>query len=77
MPLNFLGSIYREIRQSLTDLDAMFSLVKLTSQVKDDPDAKPLVLKGGEIEFKNVSFGYPTDHLQMLIEVDMWMVNRS
>jgi ATP-binding cassette subfamily B (MDR/TAP) protein 7 len=59
VPLNFLGSVYREIRQSLTDMETLFNLQKTNVAVKDAPNAKPLQLtKGGEIKFENVTFGY-------------------
>ncbi|KAJ6264644.1 hypothetical protein Dda_0793 [Drechslerella dactyloides] len=58
VPLNFLGSVYRELRQSLLDMETLFNLQKVNVSVKDAPHAKPLVLKGGEIRFENVSFGY-------------------
>ncbi|EPS44589.1 hypothetical protein H072_1369 [Dactylellina haptotyla CBS 200.50] len=58
VPLNFLGSVYRELRQSLLDMETLFNLQKVNVSVKDSPNAKPLALKGGEIKFENVSFGY-------------------
>ncbi|KAJ4383544.1 Iron-sulfur clusters transporter atm1, mitochondrial [Didymella sp. IMI 355093] len=61
VPLNFLGSMYRELRQSLLDMDTLFSLQKTNVAVQDKPGAKPLVLTKGEIKFENVSFGYRSD----------------
>ncbi|KAM4057863.1 ABC transporter transmembrane domain-containing protein [Hirsutella rhossiliensis] len=62
VPLNFLGSVYRELRQSLLDMETLFSLQKVNVSVVDKPGAKPLALtKGGEIRFDNVSFGYHPD----------------
>ena len=58
MPLNFLGFVYRQIRQSLTDMDAMYGLLSVEREVADDPDAPPLAVDGGEIVFENVDFGY-------------------
>ncbi|KAA8906424.1 P-loop containing nucleoside triphosphate hydrolase protein [Sphaerosporella brunnea] len=58
VPLNFLGSVYRELRQSLLDMETLFNLQKVNIAVKDAPYAKPLDFKGGEIKFENVTFGY-------------------
>ncbi|EGO54900.1 iron-sulfur clusters transporter atm-1, mitochondrial [Neurospora tetrasperma FGSC 2508] len=59
VPLNFLGSVYRELRQSLLDMETLFNLQKVNVTIKEQPNAKPLALtRGGEIEFKNVTFGY-------------------
>ncbi|KAI9275658.1 P-loop containing nucleoside triphosphate hydrolase protein [Phascolomyces articulosus] len=58
MPLNFLGSVYRELRQSLIDMDTMFHLENQSATIQDAPDAKDLIFKGGEIRFENVVFGY-------------------
>ncbi|EED17645.1 ABC iron exporter Atm1, putative [Talaromyces stipitatus ATCC 10500] len=62
VPLNFLGSVYRELRQSLLDMETLFNLQKVNVTVKERPDAKVLDLsRGGEIRFENVTFGYHPD----------------
>jgi ATP-binding cassette subfamily B (MDR/TAP) protein 7 len=59
VPLNFLGSVYRELRQSLLDMETLFNLQKVNVNIKERPDAKPLELtRGGEVRFENVTFGY-------------------
>lgn len=59
VPLNFLGSVYRELRQSLLDMETLFNLQKVNVKIEERPNAKVLDLsRGGEIRFENVTFGY-------------------
>ena len=62
IPLNFLGVLYREIKQSLTDLDKMFMLMDREREVADQPGAQPVALQGApEVCFQDVHFAYDTD----------------
>ena len=58
IPLGFLGSSYRMIRQSMVDMEYMFQLLDLNPEVRDDTDAVTLEVNQGEIQFKDVSFTY-------------------
>jgi ATP-binding cassette subfamily B protein len=57
-PLNFIGMIYREIRQGLTDIEQMFDLLDVRQEIVDRPGATPLVVAEGKVEFRDVHFSY-------------------
>ncbi|KAI9220530.1 P-loop containing nucleoside triphosphate hydrolase protein [Blastocladiella britannica] len=71
MPLNFLGSVYREQRQAITDMQTMFSLQDVQAKVRDLPNAPPLNWSAGNITFENVRFAYPGDTREVLRGVDI------
>ncbi len=58
IPLNFIGFVYREIRQGLTDIEQMFDLLEVEAEVEDRPDATPLAIGTGAIAFRDVHFAY-------------------
>jgi ATP-binding cassette subfamily B protein len=58
VPLNFIGFVYREIRQGLTDIEQMFELLDVEPEVRDLPGARPLAVDQGAIRFDNVNFSY-------------------
>jgi ATP-binding cassette, subfamily B, heavy metal transporter len=57
-PLNFMGMVYREIKQALVDIEMMFGIISTNAEVKDATDAKPLNVSAGAVRFENVSFHY-------------------
>jgi ATP-binding cassette, subfamily B, heavy metal transporter len=61
IPLNFLGVLYREIKQSTIDMEKMFALLGQHREIADAPDAMPLHSRGGAVRFENVRFGYDPD----------------
>ncbi|MFD1252673.1 Putative multidrug export ATP-binding/permease protein [Devosia equisanguinis] len=60
-PLNFIGFVYRELRQGLTDIEEMFKLLDQDPEIVDKPDARPLAVSGPVIRFEDVTFHYDPD----------------
>lgn len=69
-PLDLLGMVYREIRQGLVDMEAMFGLIDTNTEVKDAPDAEPLIVAGGTVRFEHVRFEYDPER-KILHDVDI------
>ncbi len=61
MPLNFMGMLYRDIKQALTDIEDMFQLIGRNPEIQDVPDAKPLDIKQAVVRFENIHFAYTLD----------------
>ena len=57
-PLNFMGMVYREIKQAIVDIEAMFVILGQHPEIEDAPDARPLSVTAGEVRFENVTFSY-------------------
>jgi len=68
IPLNFIGSVYRELRQSAVDMRAMFQLRSTVPLIANTPKSKPLEWKGGDIEFQNVDFSYPSNPTRPILK---------
>ena len=69
IPLNFLGVIYREIKQSLADMERLFSLLDQHREIADRADAPSLLVQGAEVRFSHVDFSYEPNR-QILFDVD-------
>jgi ABC-type transport system involved in Fe-S cluster assembly fused permease/ATPase subunit len=69
IPLGFLGVIYREIKQSLADMERLFSLLDQEQEIADAPDATTLLEPGGDVRFSHVDFSYEANR-QILFDVD-------
>ncbi len=60
-PLNFMGMVYREIKQAIIDIEKMFNVLSRNPEIKDSPGAQPLIVTSGDVRFENVHFAYESD----------------
>ncbi|MEW5323900.1 metal ABC transporter permease, partial [Geobacillus thermoleovorans] len=60
-PLNFMGMVYREIKQAIIDIEKMFGVLARDPEIKDVPGAKALMVTSGNVRFEDVRFAYETD----------------
>jgi ATP-binding cassette, subfamily B, heavy metal transporter len=60
-PLNFMGMVYREIKQAIIDIEKMFNVLARDPEIKDSPDARPLAVTAGNLRFEDVRFSYEPD----------------
>ena len=68
IPLNFLGVIYREIKQALADMERLFALIEENTEIQDSPGAAPVVVLGAEVRYEHVDFAYESNR-QILHDV--------
>src|SRR5262245_51691622 len=61
VPLNFMGMVYREIKQAIIDIEKMFNVLERDAEIKDVPGAKPLMVTSGNVRFEDVRFAYEAD----------------
>ncbi|MDP5008522.1 MAG: ABC transporter ATP-binding protein/permease [Glaciimonas sp.] len=73
IPLNFLGVIYREIKQNLADMERLFTILDENREIADAGDAKPLMTRGAQVRFSHVDFSYESKR-QILFDVDFTIV---
>jgi ATP-binding cassette, subfamily B, heavy metal transporter len=60
-PLNFMGMVYREIKQAIIDIEKMFNVLSRDPEIEDIPGARPLIVTSGNVRFENVQFAYEMD----------------